>query len=169
MPPSSKRTSQSKTNDLNPVIISNNLNSTLNRLADVMEKTLDTATTTTTPAPSVAIPSSIPPPSESQSSQSLMSGPSSMSASVSPENILSQAIRFISADSILTEDELLAASLFFNSASDDAIRAARTFMALSSNQIVQRRFLLSQLETAALLPGRGKARANDNDDPSMMY
>ncbi len=88
-----------------------------------------------------------------------MSGPSSVLASASPEDILDQAIRFISADdAFLTEDELLAASLFFTSASEDAIRAARTFMALSNNRTVQRRFLLSQLETAALLPGRGKPR-----------
>ena len=47
---SSKRASKSKTEDLNPVIISNALNSTLNRIVDVMERTLDaTAVTTTNP------------------------------------------------------------------------------------------------------------------------
>ena len=37
--------SKSKTNDLNPVIISNALNSTLNHIANVMERTLDATTT----------------------------------------------------------------------------------------------------------------------------
>ena len=65
---------------------------------------------------------------------------------------------------------MLAASLFFTSASEDAVRAARTFVALSNNQVVQHRFLLRQLDTAALLPGRGKGKAmEDGDDHSMTY
>jgi hypothetical protein len=130
-----------------------------------MEKTLD-ATTPAPPAPSVTTPSSIVSPFESQP---LIASPPSTLASASSENVLNQAITIISADGTLTEDELLGASLFFNSASDHAIRAAQTFIALSNNQNVQRRFLLRQLETAALLPGRGKARADDEDDRSMMY
>jgi hypothetical protein len=45
------------------------------------------------------------------------------------------------------------------------------FIALSNNQVVQYRFLHHQLEIAALLPGRGKAKAmnmEDGDD-SMAY
>ena len=69
------------------------------------------------------------------------------------------------------EDELFAASLFFTSASDDAIRAVHTFIALgNNNQSVKYRFLLRQLDTAGLLPGRGKAKAvEDGDDLSMVY
>ncbi len=168
-PPGSKRTSRSKTNDLNLVIILNALNSTLNRLADVMEKSLDSTAATTTTAP--VTPSSIAVSFfESQTSwsslapsQSLVSGPSP----VSPGEILDHAMRLTVDDGFLSEDELFVASLFFTSASEDAICAARTFVALDNNKVVQRHFFLSQLNTAALLPGRGKEMNNDNH--SMMY
>ena len=189
-PPSSKRSSKSKTSDLNPVIISNALNSTLNRLADVMEKSLDANATAIAPAappgpPATMIPNTTPPidpsfnftsPIESQTTQpsSMASqplGPLSNPPSASHEEILNQAITIATSDDSLSEDELLAASLFFTSASEDAVRAARTFVALSNNnQVVQRRFLLRQLDTAALLPGRGKGKAvEDGDDHSMTY
>jgi len=67
----------------------------------------------------------------------------------------------------LTEDELLAASMFFTSASDDTVRAARTIVALSNNPGVQHRFLLRQLNTAALLPGRGKDKDNYGNSEMM--
>jgi hypothetical protein len=72
-------------------------------------------------------------------------------------------------DDTLSEDELLAASMFFTSATEEAVRVARTFIALDNNQVVQRRFLLRQLDAAALLPGKGKGKAVDNDDDSMTY
>ena len=160
-PPSSKRASKSKTDNLNPVIISNALNSTLNRLADVMEKSLDT-TTTTAPS-SIAPPIVIAPTHSSTHSQPLpTSNPSSASALLSSDEVLDQAIRVTMVDEDLTEDELLAASMFFTSASEDAIRAARTFMAFGNNQVVQRRFLLRQLNMVGLLPGK------DGDDHSMI-
>ena len=57
---------------------------------------------------------------------------------MTPAEILDQAIRIISAeDSGLSEDELLSASLFFNSASEDAVHAARTFNTLGSNRVVK--------------------------------
>lgn len=193
-PPSAKRSSKSKNDDLNPVIISNALNSTLNRIADVMERSLDVtaaanaaatanaaaaanATPVTAPTISVAPPSTITSPIEFQTTQ-LSSTPSqplgppsnSSSASVSPADILDQAIRIVSAgDSGLSEDEIFSASLFFTTASDDAIRAARTFVALCNNRVVQHRFLLRQLETAALLPGKGKGKAVEDDDHFMVY
>ena len=40
-PPSSKRVSRSKTSDLNPVVISHSLNSTLIHMVDVMQRSLD--------------------------------------------------------------------------------------------------------------------------------
>jgi hypothetical protein len=46
--PSSKQASKSKTDNLNPVVLSSALNLTLNHLADVMEKSLDTTATITT-------------------------------------------------------------------------------------------------------------------------
>ena len=64
-PPNSKRTSKSKTDDLNPVIISNTLNSTLNRIADVMERILDATATATPP---IAPPSIVMSPIEFQTS-----------------------------------------------------------------------------------------------------
>lgn len=85
---------------------------------------------------------------------------------MSPREILDHALRLTIDDGFLSEDELFMASLFFTSASEDAIRAARTFVALGNNKVVQRRFLLSQLNMAALLPGQGKEK---NDDHSMMY
>ena len=170
-PPNSKQTSKSKTDDLNPVIISNALNSTLNHIADVMERTLDVTTTATPP---IAPPSIVMSPIVFQTSSTpsqplgLPSDPSLASPSSTP--ILDQVVRLISADdSGLSEDELLSASLFFTSGSEDAVRAAHTFIALGNNRVVQHRFLLRQLDTAALLPGRGKARALDDDDHFMVY
>lgn len=66
-PPNSKQSSRSKTDDLNPVIISNALNLTLNHMVDVMERTLDVSTVTAAPPPfttSVAPPSIITSPVE---------------------------------------------------------------------------------------------------------
>ena len=79
--------------------------------------------------------------------------------------ILDQAVRIISGvNSQLTEDELLSASLFFTSASDDAVCVARTFIALQNNKSVQYRFLLNQLGTMLALSGKGKGKAIENDD-----
>ena len=166
-PPHSKRTStRSKTSDLNPVVITTALNSTLNRMVDVMERTLD-ATTITTAAPSaimMAPTTSTAPPAPSTLNSSIES-PQPLSASASPTEILDQAIRIISGvNGRLTEDQLLSASLFFSSASDDAVRTARTFIALGNNQTVQYRFLLSQLGTS----GKGKAKAVEDDSDDFM-
>ena len=170
-PPNCKRTSKSKTDDLNPVIIFNAPNSTLNCIADVMERTLDATTTATPP---IAPPSIVMSPIEFQTSSTpsqppgLPSDPSSASLSSTP--ILNQVVWLISADdSGLSEDELLSASLFFTSGSEDAVCAAHTFIALGNNQAVQHCFLLCQLDMAALLPERGKARALDDDDHFMVY
>ncbi len=163
-PSGSKRTSKSKTGDLNPVIISNSLNSTLNRLADVMEKSLDTAVTTATTSSATSAP--IAPSSTTSSFVASSSVVSSSVASLSfpvESQILDQAIRITADPNFLTEDELLAASIFFTSASDDAVRAARTFIVLSNNHTVQHRFLLRQLIAAGFLPNK------DGDDHSMVY
>jgi hypothetical protein len=150
---------KSKTSDLNPVIISNALNSTLNRIADVMLKTLDVTTTTIAPTG----PSSVATSSQNTEPSSILSQPL-------PEEILNQAIRIAMSDKNLSEDELLAASLFFTSASEDAVRTARTLVTLGNNEVVQHRFLLRQLDVAALLPGRGKGKAaEDGNDHSMTY
>lgn len=152
-PPSSKRMAKSKTADLDPVIISNNLNSTLNRMADIMEKSLD-ANPTTDPATT----SSVAPVLQTVPSQSpSISLDSDLSSS---DKVLQQALSFTTTDGFLTEDELYAASLFFTSPSDKVVRAARTFITLGSNRTVQRRFLLNQLRTAALLPEKD---TDDND------
>ena len=175
-PRSSKRASKSKTDDLNPVIISNALNSTLNCIVDVMERTLD-ATAVTTTNPTTAPITSAPPhslntsPVEFQTAQlsstpSQTHGPPSnpTSTSTSPAQLLDQAIQLVSADdSSLSEDEIFSASIFFNSATEEAVRAARTVITLSNNRTVQHRFLLRQLDMAALLPGRGKAKAVEDD------
>ena len=166
---SSKRALRSKTDNLNPVIISNALNSTLNRIADVMEKSLDvTAAAIPNPVTAPAPTSSVAPSSITPSTGLMPSQPPNPTSNLSISEILDEAIRITTADNTsLTEDELLAASMFFTSASDDAVRAARTFIALGNNSVVQHRFLLRQLTTAALLPGRGKDK--DNDGNSMVY
>ena len=147
-PCSSKQSSLSKTDNLNPVIITTALNSTLNHMVDVMERTLDA-----TAAPSAPTPSTAPPPIINPSIES--SQPSS--ASMSSVEILDQVTRIISGiNSLLTEDQLLLASLFFTSASDDAICAAHTFIALGNNHTVQYCFLLRQLSTSS---AKGKDRA----------
>ncbi len=153
-----------KTGDLNPVIISNSLNSTLNRLADVMEKSLDTAVTTATTSSATSAP--IVPSSTTSSFVAFSSVASSSVTSLSflvESQILDQAIRITAELNFLTEDELLAASIFFTSASEDAVRAARTFIVLSNNYTVQCRFLLCQLVAAGFLPNK------DGDDHSMVY
>ena len=168
--PHSKRAStRTKTNDLNPIVITTALNSTLNRMVDVMERTLD-ATSVSTAAPSAimkAPTTSTSPPAPSIFNSSIEPlAPQPLSASVSPAEILDQAIRIISGGNgmgRLTEDQLLSASLFFSSASDDAVRTARTFIALGNNQTVQYRFLLSQLATRSG-KGKGKAVEDDSDD-----
>lgn len=160
-PPSSKQASKSKTDDLNLVIISNALNSTLNCIVDVMERTFD-ASTVTTAAPSVMDPMTSIAPSSINFSQLL-------SASASSTEILDQAIRIISGiNSQLTEDQLLLASLFFTSTSKDAVWAAHTFIALGNNQTVQYRFLLSQLSMSDF-SGGGKAKAVEDGDDHFMF
>jgi hypothetical protein len=130
----SLRSSRSKTKDLNPIIISSALNSTLNRMADVMERSLDATaaaiTTSSSTAPSTILsvappgPPTITPPAASQLSPSPSQplGPSSSSSflsSTSSTKILELAIDVISADdSLLSDDELLAASLFFTNISE---------------------------------------------------
>jgi hypothetical protein len=185
-PSSSKQLMKSKTSDMNPVIITNALNSTLNRIADVMLKTLDVTSTNIAPTapPTTMIsnttpstgPSSVVTSFENTERSSIPSQPmvgvsfSGNPPSASSEGILNQAIRVAMSDDSLSEDKLLAASLFFTSASDDAVRAAHTFITLGNNQVVQHRFLLRQLDAAALLPGRGKGKAmEDCGDHSMTY
>ena len=181
----SLRSSRSKTKDLNPIIISSALNSTLNRMADVMERSLDATaaaiTTSLSTAPSTILsvappgPPTITPPAASQLSPSPSQplGPSSSSSflsSTSSTKILELAIDVISADdSLLSDDELLAASLFFTNVSEETVCVAHTFISLGNNRVVQRRFLVRQLEIAALLPGKGKGKAVEDDDHSMEY
>ena len=82
--------------------------------------------------------------------------------------ILDQAIRILSASDGLTDDEVLAASLFFTSGSVDAVCAAQTFIGLGSKPLIQLRFLREQLKTATPLSGKGKGKAMEGDN-SMMY
>ena len=100
-PPNSKQLLRSKTDDLNPVIISNALNLTLNHMVNVMERTLDVSTVIAAAPPfttSVAPPSIITSSVEFLSTQ-LSSAPSQPSlASASSLEILDQVIRIISAD-----------------------------------------------------------------------
>ena len=80
--PSSKQVSKSKTDDLNPVIISNALNSTLNHIIDVMEWMLD-ATAVPTAFPTAApLPSIITSPIESQTASLSVPAQSSISTCV---------------------------------------------------------------------------------------
>jgi hypothetical protein len=156
-PSSSKQVAKSRTANIDPVIISNNLNSTLNHMVNVMEKSLD-ATSVTGPATAFAPTSQTAP---------LLSVPSQfLGPGLSSEEILQQAIGLTMMDGFLTEDKLLSASLFFTSSSKDIVRAARTFITLGNNWAVQCCFLLNQLNTAALLLGKGKGRDND-DDPML--
>ena len=97
-----------------------------------MERTFNTATVSTTPMIALAPPSTVTAPIEFQTTQisptpsQPLATPSNLSsASPSLTEILDQAIRIISADnSGFSEDEILLASLFFTSVSDDAVHAA---------------------------------------------
>jgi len=155
--------------------MANTLNSTINRMVDMMARTFDALTVTTAAPPSTAF---VAPPLIDTSPIEFLTTPLSSapsqppSAPASSTEILDQAVRIISAnDGSLTEDELLAASLFFTDALEEAVRTARTFITLGNkNQSVKYRFLLCQLDIAGLLPGRGKAKAaEDGDDISMLY
>jgi hypothetical protein len=164
---SAKRVSKNKTDGLNPVIISNALNSTLNRLADVMEKSLD-ATTTSVESQTTQPPLTTPQPPQTLGPSST---PLSASASSSRSEIVDQVFRIITADNdFLSEDQLLAASMLFTSDSEDVVRIGQSFIALGKNPVVQRRFLLRQLEDTGFLQGKGKGKASDtqNDDDILM-
>lgn len=156
-PPSFKWMSKSKTNDLNPVIISNSLNSTLNCIIDVMERSFD--------ATAAAAPS----PSKPMMASTTSAGPLSLINSVTLANIqvLDWVVRIISSsNTCLLEDQLLLASLFFASTSDNAVMTARTSLSFEQNPIVQYCFLFSRLDTL----GKGKARAmKDSDGHSMVW
>jgi len=127
-------------------------------MVDVMEKSLKTGSVALSSVAPSQIAQLLPIPSPSL-------GPVA-SASLSPDEILQQAITLTAADGFLTEDELVAASIFFTTSSEDVVCAARTFITLANNRAAQHRFLLSQLNTAVLLPGRGKNKDNNDD---MMY
>jgi len=89
-----------------------------------------------------------------------------MSASLT--EILECIVGLISAEeNFVSDDELLVASLSFTNALEDAIHTAHTFVALGNNCTVQHHFLIQQLETTALLPGKGKGKAGEDDDDSM--
>ena len=99
MPPSSsKRASRKRTETLNPVIISSQLNSTLTRLADVMEKSLvvtansiEVPTTHAAPLPSSSSSSVIP-------SQLQVSGPPSTLSFISDLEVLEKAFGIVATD-----------------------------------------------------------------------
>ena len=161
-PVSKKSVTWSRANELNPVIIFSALNLTLNHMADVMERSID-ITVAINSAPLATAPTTIPsvaPPSVNTSSSS---------TSLNQTEVLDQVIRTISANACLTDDELLVASLFFNSISEDAVHMAHTFLCLGTNQKVQLGFLHQQLEIAHLLPGKGKTKTVKDGDHSMVY
>jgi hypothetical protein len=117
--------------------------------------------------PTNATSSVVNPPIESQTTQPLPNLPSASS-----QEILNQAIEAFASNNTLSEDELLAAFLFFTSGTEASVRAARTFVVLNNNQVVQRRFLIHQLGMAGLLPAKGKGKAaevQEDDDDLMMY
>jgi hypothetical protein len=142
-------------------------------MANVMEQSLNaTAATVPDPVPLTTAPATIPsiaPPATT--TPSIDSQPSDTSQpSGSPTKALECVINIISGDdSLLSDDELLAASLFFTNMSEDAICAAHTFLALGNNRPVQHLFLIHQLEITALLPGKGKGKATEDDNHSMVY
>lgn len=159
-PLSTKRASKNKTDTMNPVIITSQLNSTLNRLADVIEKTLDVAATS---EPDSILPSG---------SQAELPGPSTLpsTSSSSDSEVLDKALEVVTADKdFFSEDDLLGASLLFSNNSSDIVRIARTFIALSNTPSVQHRFLVHQLKEAGLHTGKGKGKAivSDHDFPMM--
>jgi hypothetical protein len=118
------RTSRNKTETLNPVIITNQLNSTLTRLADIMEKSLDVTSTsidtlTPHPAPSpsshaLLIPSQLPGPPSTQ-----------LLPSSSDSKVLNKALGIITADKdFLSEDDLLTTSPLFSNTLNEVVRIA---------------------------------------------
>ena len=149
-PPSSKRMSMSRTEDLNPAILTHNLNSTLARLADIIERSLDVTAAAAAAAVAAPLPSVTPSDSQTPHSSSYQPQLPVSSSSSSAED-LDTAIKLATGNITLTEDELFAASVYFTNQTNDTIRTARTFIQLEDNKAVQRRFLLNQLNQAGLL------------------
>lgn len=167
--PRSKRSAKARgrTETLNPVIISSQLNSTLSRLADIMDKSLDASHTQAgvaiqiqdTAASGSSHPSSIPsqPPNPSSTSDS---------------EALDKALGIVANKDFFSKDDLLAASFLFSNTSNDVVRIARNFLTLSDKPKVQQRFLFQKLKEAGLHldPGKGKGRAvepSDDDFPML--
>ena len=123
---------------LNPVIISSQLNSTLTHLADVMEKSLDVTATsinvTNQPAPSPS-PQALLMPSQ------LLGPPSTLlSTLLSNSEILNKALRIVTAAAnkdFLSEDDLLAALLFFSNTLNELVHNAQTFITFSDKPAMQ--------------------------------
>ena len=133
-PPSTKHLFKSKASDVNPVIMSTTLNSTINRMFDVMEKMLSSTAITTAPAAhpttnTTNISSTVTSPS--QSAQPLPNPPLA-----SLQEVLNQAMKITTSNDTLTEDQLLPVSLFFTSATESTVHTAHTFIALNNNQVV---------------------------------
>ena len=127
----------SKTNNLNPVIITTASNSTLNCMVDVMERMLNATAAPSVPTTSLASPPII-------NSSIEVPQPSSAST-LSPVEILDQVVRIIlGVDSLLAKDQLLSASLFFTSALDDAICATCTFTADNADSLFERCSVLNK-------------------------
>jgi hypothetical protein len=145
-------------------MIINQLNSTLTRLANVMEKSLDVTSTsidTLTPHPAPS------PSSHALLIASQLLGPPStqLLPSSSDSEVLNKALGIVMADKdFLSKDDLLTASLLFSNTSNEVVRIARTFIALSNMPMVQHRFLVHQLKEAGLRTRKGKEKATANDD-----
>jgi hypothetical protein len=152
---------------LNPVIISSQLNSTLTRLANinVMEKSLDVTATSIEPTTATHPPPL--PTSHTSLVPSQLPGPSL--ASSSDSEVLDKAIGIVTANKdFLSEDDVLTTSLFFSNTSNEVVRIAQNFIALSNRPGVQHCFLSHQLEEAGLRKGKGKGKAIANDDDFQM-
>lgn len=140
-----------------------------------MEKSLDATATTTSVEPQIAQPplSSQPPSLMPSQTAGPSSAPSSTPASAfeSHSEIIDQALNILTAEAnrgVLSEDELLAASLLFTRTSEDIVRIARTFITLSSNEAVRHRFILRQLQDAGFLQGKGKGKDTGHEDDILM-
>ena len=100
-------------------------------MVDVMEKMLSSTAITTAPAAlpttnATDISSTVTSPS--QSTQPLPNPPLA-----SLQEVLNQAMKIMTSDDTLTQDQLLAVSLFFTSAMESAVHTAHTFIALNNN------------------------------------
>ncbi len=142
-PPSSKRSSKTGASgskqepQLSPVVMVNALNGTLNRMVDVMQKSIDVSETLVATNPSALL-------SPTHLSQVQAAPPASLSTPVTDDDeaMLTEAFHIASVNKeFLNDDEMVQACCLFTEHSSGNIRIARRYLDLKHNPTLQHLYL----------------------------